>query len=451
MKYNNKISLIALCAAAVFPLHALAAVSASDAERLGNDLTPVGAIKAGNADGSIPAWTGGLTNSVAKENPKLPPKLFSDEKPLFSISASNVDQYASKLAVGTQQMLKNYPGYRLDVYPSHRTAAAPQFIYDRTKQNATTTTLTNQVLNRETYSGGIPFPIPQTGDEAIFNVQWNWRASDSTVNGSTWFVSSSGKRALTAGNILEVTTPHGYPNDRKDPWENKLWGATLVTSTAPAYSAGEKQLVHAPNDQINTSVNAWAYLTGQRRLRKAPNVQYDVPNNFSSGLTNFDDSWGFNGAPDRYQWKLVGKEEMYVPYNANNMAYASAKDLIGEKFVNPDFVRWELHRVWVVEATLKPGARHVVPKRRMYIDEDSWTIVASDLWDAKNQLWKTFQLPLMTFPEAPVNLTVPMFVYNLQAGDYTAMNILNDGGEVNFKPLPSAMFTPQQLERSGVR
>jgi len=452
MTYNNKYSLLALCMVAALPLQSLAAVSEAEASRLGQDLTPFGAIKAGNADGSIPAWTGGLTEAVPRESRKLPPRLFTDEKPLFSISADNVDQYADKLFLGTQHMLKSYPGYRIDVYPSHRTAAAPQYIYERTRKNATRTTLTNQTMDMDTYVGGVPFPVPQDGEQAIFNVQWNWRAPDSTVNANTWFVSSSGRRALTAGNILQVTTPYHYPDDRPDPWEGKLWGPTLVTATAPAYSAGEKQLVHANPDQgLITPVNAWAYLTGQRRLRKAPNVQYDVPNSFSSGLTNFDDSWGFNGAIDRYTWELVGREEFYVPYHGNNMTYAKATDLIGEKFANPDLMRWELHRTWVVEANLKPGARHVVPKRRMYIDEDSWTIVGSDLWDAKGQLWKTFQLPPLTFPEVPVSVTVPTIVYNLQAGDYTFMNTLNDGGEVNFDPLPASMFTPQSLERSGVR
>lgn len=451
MKPNKKISLLALCVTSFLSLPAGAAVSPAEAERLKNDLTPMGAIKAGNADGSIPAWTGGMTEAVASSNPKRPPQLFAGEKPLVSISKDNLGEFAGKLTQGTQHLLQHYPGYRVDVYPTHRTGAAPQFIYDRTLANATQMTLNDSVMSFDKYNGGIPFPIPQSGEEVIFNMQWNWRAVDSTLKADTWFVSSSGKRAITSGNIVNVSSAWNYPDGRENKFDKKLWGATMVTATAPAYSAGEKQMIHAPRDMINMPTNAWAYLTGQRRLRKAPNVQYDVPNNFTSGLTNFDDSWGFNGAPDRYDWKLLGREEFYVPYHGNAMANAKASELIGEKFLNPDLMRWELHRVWVVEATLKSGSRHVVPKRRLYIDEDTWTILVSDMWDAKGQLWKTMQLPPLTFPDVPVSLTVPLAIYNFQAGDYAVMSAINDSGEVSFDELSATMYTPQHLERSGVR
>ena len=44
---------------------AMAKVSEADAAKLGTSLTPMGAEKAANADGSIPAWDGGITKPVA--------------------------------------------------------------------------------------------------------------------------------------------------------------------------------------------------------------------------------------------------------------------------------------------------------------------------------------------------------------------------------------------------
>ena len=56
----------ALCAAlALSVTNAFAKVPESELARLGQDLTPSGAEKAGNADGTIPAWTGGLTEAPA--------------------------------------------------------------------------------------------------------------------------------------------------------------------------------------------------------------------------------------------------------------------------------------------------------------------------------------------------------------------------------------------------
>lgn len=451
MNLYKKAQPFVLSIACLFALPVYAAVSEDKAASLDRDLTPTGAERAGNASGTIPAWDGGLRQPLPSGDVRLPAKLFENEKPTLTIDSINVEKYADKLADGTRYMLQNYPGYALNIYPSHRTFAAPNYIYERTRRNATQTTLVNESISFDAFSGGIPFPIPQNGAEAILNHQWNWRGADLALKGDIWFVSSSGKASMNGGNIQEFSFPWAYPDGREDKWNKKLWAAVLVTTTAPAHSAGEKLLIHGPADMVHEKTDAWTYLTGQRRLRKTPNVQYDVPNNFTSGIINFDDGNGFNGAIDRYDWKLVGKQELYVPYNNNNLAYADLKDLIQPSFVNPNYTRWELHRVWVVEATLKSGARHVVPKRRFYLDEDSWQVLVTDQWDAKGQVWKTFNLTVFNYPEVPVLYNAGMHVYNLQAKDYALVTVINDSGSLSFKPLPAEMFTPQSLERSGVR
>nr|WP_315425840.1 DUF1329 domain-containing protein [uncultured Albidiferax sp.] len=449
MKHNHSLILtVAALTFAALPLRA--EVSAQEAEQLKTTLTPFGAERAGNKDGTIPAYTGGLTGAMTSPRAGLPPLLFPDEKPLLQIRAENADAYGDKLSDGFRYLLKNYPGFRIDVYPSHRTFAAPQLFMENSLHNATHTKLVKDAAVGN--KGGIPFPIPKTGLEVILNSQWNWRAPDRQLNGETWFISANGKRSLATGNILTESFPYFYQG-RKDPWDGKLRGAVLVETTAPAYSAGEKTLILGPSDPNNDETNGWTYLTGQRRLRKIPTVQYDVPFPFTSGNTNYDDAYGFNGATDRYDWKLVGKKEMYIPYNNNNATHVDDLDkLMGPQYVNPDYVRFEPHRVWIVEATLKQNARHTVPKRRFYVDEDSWNIITTDQWDAKGQFWKSISLMSWVYPEVPVQAVFSHMIYNVQAKAYALQNTINRApGGVTFKAMPQDFYTTQSLERSGVR
>lgn len=450
MTRHNPLSLAAAAATLLLALPVHAEVSAQEAEQLKSTLTAFGAEKAANKDGSIPAYTGGLTAAMKSPRPGLPPALFENEKPLLQIKADNLDAHADKLTDGFKYLVKNYPGYRIDVYPSHRTFAAPQFFLDNSLYNATHAKVVSEAVVG--HRGGIPFPIPKTGLEVILNSQWNWRGADRQLNGETWFISASGKRSLATGNILTESFPYFYQG-RKDPWEGKLRGAVMVETTAPAYSAGEKTLVLGPRDPIGDETNGWTYFTGQRRLRKVPNVQYDVPFPYTSGNTNYDDSYGFNGATDRYDFKLLGKKEMVIPYNNNNMTHVEDLDkLLGPQYVNPDHVRFEPHRVWVVEATLKQGARHTVPKRRFYVDEDSWNIISTDQWDAKGQFWKSISLLTWVYPELPVQGVFSHMIYNVQSKAYALQNTINRGpGAVTFKPMPADFYTTQSLERSGVR
>lgn len=456
MKHASCVNALFLCLGALVPLAVSAAVSQQEADQLksGGSLTPVGAEQAGNAAKTIPAWTGGLTQVVKSSKPDLPGDAFATEKPLFTITAENTAEHSKNLSAGAQYLLKNYPGYRMNIFPSHRTFAAPQAVYDNTYTNALKAHLSdNNLVIREAH-GGIPFPIPKLGEEVMLNDQYNWRTSDFQVNAESWVVSSSGKKSLSSATHLITTAPYYYEAGREDPWENKTATAALVEVTAPAFSAGEKVLTLQPRDYVNDEPKAWSYLTGQRRLRKTPNVQYDVPFPYTSGMTNYDDANGFLGAMDRYDWKLVGKQELYVPYNTNNFHLVDDVDkLLGEQYANPDFVRWELHRVWVVDATLKAGARHTVPHKRFYVDEDSWWVLNTDQWDAKGQFWKTiFMLPV-TYSGIPVTHVVTNLIYNVQSKNYALFSSLNGkSGGIRFDQVtPAKEFTPQALQRSGVR
>jgi hypothetical protein len=145
---------------------------------LGKTLTAMGAVKAGNADGTIPAYTGGYTTPAAGWQPGDPrPDPFASERPLYSITAQNVDKYADKLAAGTVAMVRTLPGYHVDVYPTHRTAAAPQYIYDNAIANASHAHLSANGQDVEDAKLSIPFVIPHNGNEAIWNHILRWRGS----------------------------------------------------------------------------------------------------------------------------------------------------------------------------------------------------------------------------------------------------------------------------------
>jgi hypothetical protein len=456
MKQTLRVTAVFLFLGALLPLAVSAAVSQQEADQLkkGGSLTPVGAELAGNADKTIPAWTGGMTQAVKSNKANLPGDPFAAEKPLLTINSENAAAHADKLSAGAQYLLKNYPGYRMNIYPTHRTFAAPQVVYDNTYKNALKAHLTDNNLVIKDAHGGIPFPIPKIGEEVMLNDQYNWRTPDFKVNAESWVVSSSGKKSLSSATTLNATSPFYYAEGREDPWGGKSASASLVETTAPVFSAGEKILTIQPRDYVNDQPKAWSYLTGQRRLRKTPNVQYDVPFPYTSGMTNFDDANGFLGAMDRYDWKLVGKQELYVPYNTNGFHLADNVDtLLGEQYANPDNIRWELHRVWVVDATVKAGARHTVPRKRFYVDEDSWWVLNTDQWDAKGQFWKTiFMLPV-TYGGVPVTHVVTNLIYNVQSKNYALFSSLNGkSGGIRFDQVtPAKEFTPQALERSGVR
>src|ERR1043165_7166012 len=100
------------------------AASEAEAPRLGQDLTPIGAEMKGNADGSIPAWTGGITTPPAGYKPGMHhPDPFADDAPLYTVTPGNAGQYQDRLTPGQLALLKAYPDYKMIVYPSRRSAS----------------------------------------------------------------------------------------------------------------------------------------------------------------------------------------------------------------------------------------------------------------------------------------------------------------------------------------
>ena len=430
-----------------------AAVSADQAAELGKSLTPVGAERAGNSDGSIPEWTGGLSVDAGKidargfqENP------YAAEHPLFTITAQNMDQYKDQLTPGQQAMLKRYPNsYRMPVYPSHRSAAAPEEIYAIAKRNALNTTTIANGNGVENFQTAYPFPIPQTGAEAVWNHLQRWRGY-------------SVRRFLTQ--IAPQTNGSFSPVFMRDefilrektrdyePGKSGVMSYFKQQVTAPSRLAGNVLLVHETLNQATEPRQAWVYNAGQRRVRRAPQVSYDGPGTAADGQRTADGLDMFNGAIDRYDWKLQGKKEIYIAYNnfkldSPDLQYA---DIIGAGHLNQDLARYALHRVWHVVATLKPEFRHIYPRREFFIDEDSWIAGNIDHYDARGNLWRVGEAHLMPHYAAQVPYYAAESLYDLVNGRYIVNGLRNQeqAYEYDFSAA-SSEFTPAALRQSGIR
>lgn len=434
---------------------ASAAVSQQEANRLGADLTPFGAEKAANADGSIPAWTGGNTTVPAGfKNGGKRSDPYADEQPLFVITAANMAQYEKGLSEGLKAMLKKYPDtFNVPVYKTHRTAAAPQWVYDNTKTNAVKATLDGSEVKGA--FGGIPFPIPQTGEQAMWNHLLAWRPASHHVDVRGMQTTASGQHVPTVLASGDFQMPYYFQESNyeefMDDYEGVFWKIRLL-NYGPAIRAGEAIVGHE-NIQ-NGKGETWVYFTGQRRVRKLPNSCCDTPTPASAGISMFDQTNVFNGRTDRFDWTIVGKQEMYIPYNNNRVFQRSSDEVLMDHHVNPEDMRYEKHRVWVIEATVKDGQRHLAPKRRYYLDEDTWFAVLADHWDANGDFWQMgFSNPI-TAPDIPATLPPMSFgFYDLVSGAWYVDGLLNDSDE-QYKVMErydDFTFTPEAMAGEGIR
>ncbi|WP_077046179.1 DUF1329 domain-containing protein [Pseudomonas sp. KK4] len=431
-------------------LHASAAVSPQEAATLGNTLTPLGGEKAGNANGSIPAWDGGTKQAAAAAGNQIPGDLFAGDKPVLKITAANMATYADKLSEGTRALLQKYPdSFHLDVYPTRRTASAPDYVYKNTALNAVNCKLTQNGQSVDGCFGGIPFPVPKTGQEVIWNFLLRVEPEAVEYGFKNVVLTSDGGQTLATRNDNAWQYPYYYQKGSAQAW-SKEYFLQRFSTTAPPFKAGETLVIRDSADPAQ-SRQAWQYLVGQRRVRRAPTVAYDTPDFVASGANYFDEVQGFFGMPDHYDWKIVGKKETYIPYNTNGQVTAPLDKAFVAHNLNPDTLRWELHRTWVVEATLAPGKRHAVPKRTFYFDEDTWLLTLLDGYDAEGKLWRTSQVLPFVVPSVPAVLIKPVAVFNLQAGTVSNVQALNGEGFKVVPLKPESYFTGDAVAAEGVR
>jgi hypothetical protein len=450
---HNTLRLLGATIALVFAAGVQGAVPPAQADRLGKDLTPVGAEKAGNKDGTIPEWTGGITRPPA--NYKLGdfhPDPFPGDKASMQITQANYRDYASKLSPGQQAMFAKYPTFRMDVYPTRRSASFPERIYRTTKQNAVNAKMIGQGAGVENSAEGFPFPIPQDGYEVI----WNHKLKYKGVAVRRWAnqAAPTATGAFTPIRIREELLGLYWKEGNTIADINNVLTYFYQEVLAPARLAGNVLLVHETLNQEAQQRQAWVYNPGQRRVRKAPNVAYDNPGTASDGLRTNDMTDMFNGAMDRFEWKLVGKQELYIPYN-NYKIHAKGldyKDILRPGHINPDLMRYELHRVWVVDATLRQGFRHINKRRTFFLDEDSWQIVMIDHYDSQGQMWRYSEAATINYYDQPMYWTTLETHYDLKSGRYIASGLDNMETPVDFAFQTSPEnFSPQALRSRGVR
>ncbi len=463
MKFIKTICALGVVMAAANGSSVFAKVSPEEAAKLGKELTAVGAEMAGNKDGSIPAYTGGMKKSDIPKgwkdgDPMIDPY---GDKPLFTITASNVSQYAGKLTEGQKAMFKTYPStYKMNVYKTYRSVSIEKEKAENAKYNALNARLESGGEAVVNFKGTVPFPIPKDAKDIIHNHKFRQKFTDS------WWRNYVQVTPTASGDFTPVEFYEEYCR------VDKLTDAAEVMKRdtnaffyfkqlvkSPARLAGNVLLAHETMDQVKEPRRAWIYNSGQRRVRRAPQVAYDGPGTAADGLRTTDNFDMFNGATDRYNWKILGKKEIYVPYNSYKLDDKTLKykDIVKPGHINQDYPRYELHRVWVVEGTLKPGQRHIYAKRIFFVDEDAWYINLADHYDGRGEIWRVAEgHHLIRYSHdkseefAGSNISMLETIYDLQNGRYLALGLSNEIKQREAsKKFSSDEFTPAALRRMG--
>jgi hypothetical protein len=440
------ILLLATCA-----LQAQAKVDSAQAARLGQDLTPLGGERAGNAAGTIPAWDGGLAQPPANYQPGMHhPDPYSADAPLYQVNSQNLAQYQAQLPAGLKALLEKNPDYFLRVFPTRRSAAAPQRIYDATRFNAQTAELISGGNGVDGAAAGIPFPLPKTGQEVIWNHIMRYRGDQISFVTNQAAVLSNG-----AYNLLKLERDiyflYGREGVSPQDLDNTLFYYKYKV-VAPAKLAGSALVVQETLDQVLAIRKAWRFNRGERRVRRLPMLAYDTLQPDTNGMATADVVDSYNGAPDRYEWNLVGKQEMLVPYNsyAVHQKGIPYDNILRSNTVNPKLLRYELHRVWVVDAELRKGFSHPYAKRRFYIDEDSWQILAADLYDKSGELSGVQESHPISYYDVPMFGSTLETIYDFKGKRYFVDGLDNNEPMYNFNAkLTPRDFTPQALRREG--
>ena len=449
-----KISSLAIALAFVAPMAAQAQVPDAQVNRLGNDLTPIGAEKAG--EGDIPAWTGGLQTVPSNVSYKPGDHLadpFASDLIKYTITAANAAEYDALLTDGYKAVMKAYPDYKMNVYQTRRTCAYPDVVYNATKNNAKVGILNGDGSGVGEAIMGFPFPIPNNANEIMWNHTLRYRSFKLVRQFAAAPVTRSGDYTLTIVQdeaILDWSNP---AHKRAEDLDNtSLY--YIANTIAPAREAGNVILVlEALNATINGGRQAWQYSPGTRRVRRAPNISYDNPGTNSDGLSTSDAFDGFNGALDRYDWSVIDKTQKIIAANDYKAEGTKYKDFIKPLHLNQDGVRYEVHRTWNFEAKLKPSTRHIYARRVYHNDEDAWQISSAELYDGRGQLWRVQEIQQVQRYNVPLCGSSAEVVYDLQAGRYLALAMQNEEPSANYfaDEIDRSRYTPNAIRQMGVR
>jgi hypothetical protein len=414
-------------------------------------LTPLGAERAGNTAGTIPAWEGGISRPPSGYKPgehHVDP--FPDDQPHLTITADNLDVHADRLSPGQQALLRANPdSWYLQVYPTRRTASYPEWVYDAVRDNARTARLLTAG------KGGVaeanvssPFPVPASGVEAVWNHILRWRGIRIQRSFGQAAVTRRGRYTVTLSQQDFAFPYAAHPGDPLRSEFPNLLLAIKGKTIQPGLLSGDGTLVLEPIDQTSAPRKTWIYSRNLRRILRQPHFANAFPASNTDGLRTIDEFDMFNGSPAQYDWQLKGKQELYIPYNAYRIHAADLgnEDIIQNRHINPAHARYELHRVWVVEGTLKPGMKHIYSRRVFYIDEDSWQIAVMDSYDQDGKLWRTAEAHALNYYEVPVLWSTLEVYYDLQEQRYLVSGLDNSRNPYRFSESANPReFSPNAL------
>jgi len=421
-----------------------AVAQAAPVQELGGSLTPLGGEKAGNAAKTIPAWSAESVQLPGWSAGKYRKDFFKykDEKAVEVIDAANADKHAEHLTPGQLALLKQVKGYKMEVYPSHRYCGAPEFVAENTRKNAGVAKIGADGWSlSEAVVPGVPFPMPQNGLEAMYNAKLRYHGVGIDFKKVTTAVSprKGSSEWIKAGSEQTVFYPWGAKGSNK---LSALPGVEFYTYFAyatPAALAGQALSITMFLNQ--PASETFYYFPGQRRVRRMPSYAYDAPQIGMENQYTMDEPQVFTGPLDRFDWKLVGKKEIYIPYDSFGAYNANAKfeDVAKDDAIASDARRYELHRVWVVQASVKSNMRHLAPHRTFYIDEDSWNMVLADDYDAQGKLWKHREGYVIPVYETGACDSVAFAQYNLVEGRYVFdLNSVGAGKDMSWITEPGS-------------
>ncbi|TDU28055.1 uncharacterized protein DUF1329 [Panacagrimonas perspica] len=434
---------------ACVPMVSIAKVTEEDAQQLRNRLTPMGAERAGDEDGTIPEWRGGMT---------APPPCYvaggrycdphPEDKPYVTITTGTREEWRDYLSAGHIALLEaNRKTFQMNLYPSRRTFANPGAVYDAAYQNAIKATLSpggNAVREARI---AVPFPMPTAGAEVVWNHRLRWRGPAYRRVLTQASVTPSGEATL-----LSLREDADFPYARGELGEDGVAQQWLWVVLLPERLQGYLMMVKDSIDGDGVPLTAWRQQPREgevaRRMRKSRMFGFDNNMMLSDDLRFEDQLDGFFGSPERYTWRIVARRPMVVPYNsyALHSGRKTLRSIIRPAHLDPALVRYELHRVWVVEAELKPQALHRHKRRTFYFDEDSWQLLMVDLYDRTDKLWRFQEIhPLMAYDRATLMPAVEV-QYDLASSRY-----LLQGIDENDPERAEMAFNPEHFTVSGAR
>jgi len=447
--------LISISLAVLLSSKGYGAISEKEAAKLGAELHGLGGEMAGNQSGTIPAFSTALPPfppAVLEQPGKHLPNPYADEKPLHILTAKNYKAHVDKLTAGQVALFEKYPDtYKMKIYPTHRELGYDPRMYEFSKANATQAKLVSGGFGFTHAYAGVPFPIPQNGLEAI----WNHIAlAGPYYVKATWDSAAVKKGAeIEFGQeSIEAVNTYQDLNGSLDAYSQSYkHGFHMTKIKLPKKQEGEIILVHEPLAVDYEDRKAWLYMPSVRRVRRAPIVDFDYPVG-PGGLLFTDEGRMYAGSPERYNWELVDKQEKYIPFNNYDLdnPELTYKEILTPGHINPEHIRYELHRVWVVEAKLKENERHVIQRRTLYLGEDTWQVQVVDAYDAKGNLWRSNMQTMVIDPHFPGPLTRVNVFQDLISGDYAVQRLINEREQrevFDAEGLKLKKFTAEGLKR----